>query len=61
MAAIKKVDPSTITMMHIALEGQNSESEFFIDNIIKRGVSFDILGEFYYPKWHGTLQDLGTI
>jgi beta-galactosidase len=60
MAAVKKVDPSTITMLHIALGGQNSESEFFIDNMIKRGVSFDVIGESYYPKWHGTLQDLET-
>jgi beta-galactosidase len=47
-------------MLHIALGGQNSESEFFIDNMIKRGVSFDVIGESYYPKWHGTLQDLET-
>ncbi len=23
-----------------------------------RGVKFDVIGESYYPKWHGTLQDL---
>jgi arabinogalactan endo-1,4-beta-galactosidase len=28
--------------------------------MIKRGVSFDVIGESYYPKWHGTLQDLET-
>ena len=31
---------------------------FFIDNMIKRGVHFDVIGESYYPKWHGTLDDL---
>jgi len=60
MAAVKKVDPSIITLLHIALGGQNAESEFFIDNMISRGVSFDVIGESYYPKWHGTLQDLET-
>ena len=60
MAAVKKVDPSIITLLHIALGGQNSESEFFIDNMINRGVSFDVIGESYYPKWHGTLEDLET-
>ncbi len=60
MAAVKKVDPSIITLLHVALGGQNAESEFFIDNMINRGVSFDIIGESYYPKWHGTLQDLET-
>jgi beta-galactosidase len=45
MAAVKKVDPSIITLLHIALGGQNAESEFFLDNMIKRGVSFDVIGE----------------
>ena len=38
--------------------GKMSESEFFLDNMINRGVTFDVIGESYYPKWHGTLQDL---
>jgi beta-galactosidase len=58
MGAVKKVDPSIITLLHIALGGQNDESEFFLDNMISRGVSFDVIGESYYLKWHGTLQDL---
>ncbi len=58
MAAVKDIDPKIITLLHIALGGQNNESEFFLDNMIKRGVSFDVIGESYYPKWHGTLQDL---
>jgi beta-galactosidase len=58
IAAVKDVDQDIITMLHIALGGQNSESEFFLDNMIDRGVSFDVIGESYYPKWHGTLQNL---
>ncbi|HXS57188.1 MAG TPA: glycosyl hydrolase 53 family protein [Hanamia sp.] len=58
IAAVKITDPSIITLLHIALGGQNTESEFFIDNMMKRGVSFDVIGESYYPKWHGTLEDL---
>jgi beta-galactosidase len=45
-------------MLHVALGGQNDESVFFIDNMIARGVHFDVIGESYYPKWHGTLDDL---
>ena len=52
------MDPKIIVMLHIALGGQNEESEFFLDNMIKRGVTFDVIGLSYYPKWHGTLQDL---
>jgi beta-galactosidase len=58
IAAVKAVDPSIIIMLHVALGGQNNESVFFIDNMIARGVPFDVIGESYYPKWHGTLDDL---
>jgi beta-galactosidase len=56
--AAKSVDPKIIMMLHVALGGQNNESVFFIDNMIARGVPFDVIGESYYPKWHGTLDDL---
>lgn len=55
---VKAVSPSTGIMLHIALGGQNDESRFFIDNMIKRGVQFDVIGLSYYPKWHNTLADL---
>ena len=45
-------------MMHIALGGQHEESVFWLDNMIARGVEFDLLGISYYPRWHGTLDDL---
>ncbi|WP_183557558.1 glycoside hydrolase family 53 protein [Mucilaginibacter sp. SP1R1] len=45
-------------MLHIACGGQNAESRYFIDNMLKRGVSFDIIGESYYPEWHGTPDSL---
>src|SRR6266498_2146078 len=57
-AAVLKVDPSIIMLLHIALGGQNDESVFFINNMLSRGVYFDVIGESYYPKWHGTLDDL---
>lgn len=55
---VKEINPSTIIMLHIALGGQNQESRFFLDNMAKRNVPFDIIGLSYYPKWHGTLSDL---
>lgn len=57
-AAVKAVDPKVVMMLHVALGGQNDESVFFIDNMLKRGVHFDVIGESYYPKWHGTPDDL---
>ena len=58
IAAVKAVDPSVVIMLHIALGGQNSESVFFIDQMLARKVQFDVIGLSYYPKWHGTLDEL---
>ena len=58
--AVLNVAPNTIIMLHIALGGQNDESVFFIDNMIARNVQFDVIGQSYYPQWHGTLSDLKT-
>jgi arabinogalactan endo-1,4-beta-galactosidase len=55
---VKAVSPKTIIMLHIALGGQNAEARFFLDNMKKRNVPFDVIGLSYYPKWHGTLSDL---
>jgi beta-galactosidase len=55
---VRSVDPSIIVMMHIALGGQNEEARFWLDNMMARGVEFDILGLSYYPRWHGTLDDM---
>ena len=52
------VAPDIPVMMHIALGGQNDEARFWLDNMIARGVRFDIIGLSYYPRWHGTLEDL---
>jgi beta-galactosidase len=52
------VNPSTMMLLHVALGGQHDESEFFIEQMVSRGVHFDVIGESYYPKWHGTLDDL---
>jgi beta-galactosidase len=55
---VKAVSPSTSIMLHVALGGQNDESRFFYDNMIARGIPFDVIGLSYYPKWHNTLADL---
>lgn len=57
-AAVKSVDPSITMLLHVALGGQNDETVFFMDNMLARGVYFDVIGLSYYPKWHGTLDDL---
>jgi beta-galactosidase len=56
--AVKDIAPNTVMMLHVALGGQNEETVFFVQNMINRGVPFDVIGLSYYPKWHGTLDDL---
>ncbi|HCE57710.1 MAG TPA: hypothetical protein DER09_07810 [Prolixibacteraceae bacterium] len=58
--AVHEVTPSAKVMMHLALGGQNEESVFWFDNMIARGVEFDIIGLSYYPRWHCTLDDLDS-
>ncbi|MBU2650702.1 MAG: glycosyl hydrolase 53 family protein [Bacteroidetes bacterium] len=55
---VRSVDPGIPVIMHLALGGQNEEAIFWFDNMIARGVEFDIIGLSYYPRWHGTLKDL---
>lgn len=57
-AAVRSVDPDITIMVHIACGGQNPESVAFFDKIISRDVKFDVIGQSYYPEYHGTLQDL---
>jgi arabinogalactan endo-1,4-beta-galactosidase len=58
ISAVKEIDPSIKIMLHIALGGQNAESRAFIDTMLANNVPFDLIGESYYPKWHGTIIDL---
>ena len=60
VSGIEAVDAGIPVMMHLALGGQHDESVFWLDNMIARGVRFDIIGLSYYPRWHGTLEDLGS-
>ena len=55
---VKAADPGIPVMIHLALGGQNQEAVFWLDNMIARGVEFDIIGLSYYPRWHGTPDDL---
>lgn len=55
---VKKVDVQIPIMLHVALGGQRDEANFFFDQMLARGLNFDVIGMSYYPKWHGTLTDL---
>jgi arabinogalactan endo-1,4-beta-galactosidase len=57
-AAVSATDPGITIMVHIACGGQNKESVAFFNKIISRDVKFDVIGQSYYPEYHGTLEEL---
>lgn len=45
-------------VIHIDAGGNNATCRWFFDNVICRGVPFDVIGLSYYPWWHGPLSAL---
>lgn len=56
--AVRSVSPKIQRMIHLACGGQNKESVWFLDKIKKNGVRFEVIGQSYYPEYHGTLEEL---
>lgn len=50
--------PRPLIMLHIDKGGDKATTQWWFDNAIKRGVPFDVIGQSYYPWWHGTMLDL---
>jgi arabinogalactan endo-1,4-beta-galactosidase len=45
-------------MVHIDRGGDNGGSRYFFDHVVDAGLDLDVIGQSYYPFWHGTLQQL---
>ncbi|HUT11055.1 MAG TPA: glycosyl hydrolase 53 family protein [Thermoguttaceae bacterium] len=58
IAGAREADHSVKIMLHLAWGGQNAQSRSFLDKVLAKEVQFDIIGQSYYPRWHGTLADL---
>lgn len=58
--AVRECAPEAEVMIHVALGGQDEESERFFNAMAEYGVEYDIIGQSYYPEWHGTLEELET-
>ncbi|TWT85409.1 Arabinogalactan endo-1,4-beta-galactosidase precursor [Posidoniimonas polymericola] len=56
--AVRAADPNIKIMVHPALGGDNGRSVRFFDLVLSHDVEFDVIGQSYYPKHHGTLQQL---
>jgi arabinogalactan endo-1,4-beta-galactosidase len=45
-------------MIHIDKGGDKETTKAFFDKLNSYGLDYDIIGQSYYPWWHGTLLDL---
>jgi len=50
--------PRPLIMIHIDRGGDRAATKYFFDNCLERDVQFDVIGQSYYPWWHGSLLDL---
>ncbi len=47
-------------IVHIDRGGDWNTTKAFFDNLQQQNVPFDIIGESYYPYWHGPLENLSN-
>ncbi|HXI50247.1 MAG TPA: glycosyl hydrolase 53 family protein [Candidatus Saccharimonadales bacterium] len=66
-AAIRGVTDSTAPtttrpkiVIHLDRGGDWNATMWYFDRLLQQGVEFDIIGESYYPWWHGSLTALRT-
>lgn len=50
--------PRPKIMIHIDRGGDQAGTKAFFDKLLSYGVSFDVIGQSYYPWWQGSLMDL---
>ena len=50
--------PRPLIMVHIDRGGDKKGTQTFFDKWHSYGIDYDIIGQSYYPWWHGSLLDL---
>lgn len=51
-------DPHPAIMIHIDRGGDIAGTKYFFDKLLSYKIQFDVIGQSYYPWWHGSLNDL---
>jgi arabinogalactan endo-1,4-beta-galactosidase len=51
-------NPCPSIMIHIAKGGDKDFTEYYFDKIKSYEIEYDVIGQSYYPWWHGSLLDL---
>jgi len=52
------MDSPPLTMIHYDNGAKNEPARAFFDELVARELDFDLIGLSFYPKWHGTLDEL---
>jgi arabinogalactan endo-1,4-beta-galactosidase len=47
-----------LIMIHIDKGGDRKATKYFFDKLNTYGIAYDVIGQSYYPWWHGALLDL---
>lgn len=50
--------PHPLIMIHIDKGGNRKATKWFFDKWHSYGIDYDVIGQSYYPWWHGSLLDL---
>jgi arabinogalactan endo-1,4-beta-galactosidase len=50
--------PKPRIMIHIDKGGDRAATKWFFDKLHSYDVKYDVIGQSYYPWWHGSLNDL---
>jgi arabinogalactan endo-1,4-beta-galactosidase len=50
--------PRPKIMIHIDRGGDRGATESFLNHCRERSVEYDVIGQSYYPWWHGSLENL---
>lgn len=56
--AVKEVYPNAKIVVHLENSGNNDVQDWYFANLTKYFNDFDVIGESYYPYWHGGLPRL---
>ena len=54
----RSVSPVPRIMLHIDCGGDWPVTRWYFDHMREHDVEFDIIGQSYYPHWHGTLDNV---
>lgn len=56
--AVRGTNAPPRIMIHIDRGGDQARTKYFFDKLNSYGVNYDVIGQSYYPWWHGSLDDL---